>query len=383
MTRLAETFRIQKGCVFAHPNADRLDLIDVYGDGRTIAIVKRGDFVEGEIAVFINSLGDPMVPVADERFAFLLGNAKADGFARVRVARLRGIESRGLVIKAAPDMTDEDMDVSESLGLVKWTPWRYGSRRAREGGANGYSVGPTHVEWGPSNLLPMAKYDIEGLGKMHRLLIPGEDVVITEKVHGSNGCVFHDTVRLWVRSRSLFRRRAVDDEQEDVWWKVVAHANLEQKLSQSPHLQNLALYGEVYGEVQDLHYGLKGIGARFVLFDVWHIGDRRWLPWSEVKAIAAELDLPTVPVLYEGPWHVEEINERTRPHADVYALAEGPSILAALNGMVKPHTREGIVITPQPERYDMRYGRVKFKWVGTGYSTRKEESSDVAFEEEV
>lgn len=381
MTKLAETFRIQKGCVFAHPNADRLDLIDVYGDGRTIAIVKRGDFVEGEIAVFINSLGDPMVPVADERFAFLLGNAKADGFARVRVAKLRGIESRGLVIKATPDMTDEDMDVSESLGLEKYTPWRYFVRPLGARG-KGFYLGPNRCESGPRGLLPCEKYDIEGLGKMHRLLVPGEVVVITEKVHGANGCIFHDGDRIWVRSRSQFKKRADEGEREDAWWQAVSHAGLEQKLSDLPHLQNLALYGEVYGEVQDLHYGLKGIGARFVLFDVWHIGDRRWLPWSEVKAIASELDLPTVPVLYEGPWYVEEVNERTRPHADVYALAEGPSVLAGINGMAKPHTREGIVITPQPERYDMRYGRVKFKWVGTGYSTRKEEPSDVAFEEE-
>jgi hypothetical protein len=83
------------------------------------------------------------------------------------------------------------------------------------------------------------------------------------------------------------------------------------------------------------------------------------LDYDEMVAIAAEMNLPTVPILYRGPWSEEH-------KADLWALAEGPTVVG--NGT---HVREGWVLRPTKERADLRLGRVIMKLHGEGYLTRK------------
>jgi hypothetical protein len=62
-----------------------------------------------------------------------------------------------------------------------------------------------------------------------------------------------------------------------------------------------------------------------------------------------------VPLLYRGPWNLD----------DLLPLANGKSMIAN-------NTREGFVVKPVVERYDMHHGRVAFKMVGEDYLLRKE-----------
>jgi RNA ligase (TIGR02306 family) len=120
------------------------------------------------------------------------------------------------------------------------------------------------------------------------------------------------------------------------------------------------LFGEVYGAVQDLKYGVQASeGIRFIVFDVlWENridGTRKYMDWDQLQRFCGTHRLPVVPVLYRGPWKRE-----------LTALAEGPSTMQGAN-----HLREGFVVRPVVERVDPRFGRVQLKLAGEGYLTRK------------
>lgn len=116
----------------------------------------------------------------------------------------------------------------------------------------------------------------------------------------------------------------------------------------------LAIYGEVFGQVQDLKYGTAPGELRIALFDALDIATRRYLDYDDFALIASALDLPTVPVLHRGPWS-----------DDLRALACGRSTLA-------DHCREGFVVRPDKERFNERLGRVVLKLLGETFLLRKD-----------
>jgi RNA ligase (TIGR02306 family) len=82
-----------------------------------------------------------------------------------------------------------------------------------------------------------------------------------------------------------------------------------------------------------------------------------WLDFPEFLKVCEELDIPTVPVLYRGPYSKEALLEYTDGKETVSGKAS--------------HIREGIVVYPITERGDRRIGRVVLKSVSGDYLTRK------------
>ena len=322
-------FRV--GDIIKHPDADTLGITEV--DGRP-CIVRLGEYATGDLAVYVPV--DSMVPIADQRFAFLASKTKG-ALARIRAMRLRGIFSMGLIVRPEADMTEGE-DVRERMGIGIYEAPEVGGGGSYESGYPGRDPG----------CLPC--YDIEGARKYHRLLAEGEEIVLTEKIHGANARFVHHGGEFWVGSRTTFKTR----DGGGMWWRVAEAHCLEEKLAARP---NLAIYGEVYGQVQDLKYAKND--HDLIVFDMLDVNTRRWLDYDEMVAIAAEMNLPTVPILYRGPWNEER-------KADLWALAEGPTVVG--NGT---HVREGWVLRPTKERTDLRLGRVIMKLHGEGYLTRK------------
>jgi RNA ligase (TIGR02306 family) len=319
---------VRLGDIHKHDNADSLGITEV--DGRP-CIVRLGEYQPGDLAVYVPI--DSLCPVADPRFAFLGEKHKqnAEGQVRLRAARLRGVFSMGLLVKPDADMVEGD-EVRERMGIGIWEP------DVRFGASPDSEVDP--------GFLPV--YDIESARKWAPLVLEeGEEVVLTEKVHGANGRFAWHRDRLWCASRTRFPK----DGPGEMWWTVAHALGLDEVLARFP---GLAVYGEVYGQVQDLKYGIKG--ASLVVFDILDIAARRWFDVDEMHATAAEMGLPTVPVLYRGPWS-----------PGLASLAEGPTVLGG-----GAHVREGWVLRPVKERHDHRLGRVLLKRHGEGYLTRKE-----------
>ena len=317
---------VRVGKIEHHPNADALDVTHVYDYP---VVVRRGDFTEGELAVYVPI--DSIVPDTDA-WAFL------DGKRRIKAKKLRGVFSQGLLAKlpvnAFCDVAYcEGDDVREVMGITKYEPPLPMS--------TGGECEPAPKGW----MFPVYT-DIEGLRRHPNVLRAGEEVVITEKLHGCNGRFVHDGTRLWVGSHTQIKRF----DEKSLWWQVASAFELERKLSQFPmHV----FFGEVFGQVQDLKYGVSR-GALLRLFDVFDINSGSYLNYDDARQLAASCGLDWVPELYRGPWD-----------PTMASFAEGKSTLA-------DHVREGFVVKPTKERCDDACGRVVLKRIGEGYLLRKD-----------
>ncbi len=323
---------VRVGKIGKHPNADTLSVTHVYDYP---VVFRTGDLAEGDLAIYCPV--DSLVPTDRPDFAFLQEDLKKT-HARIKAKKLRGIFSMGLLIpygyrEVQPGM-EEGANVAERLGIVKYEP-------------------EVPMHWGGQNekdveFLP--KYtDIDHHRRYPNVIPEGEDVVITEKIHGTNSrFTFHEG-RLWVGSHNCIKR----EDSNSLWWRIAEKYELAKKLAQFP---GHVLYGEVFGHVQDLKYDAQGPNDVWLrIFDVfsWRIGN--YVGHDEAVKIVEELGLNFVPVFYRGPWKIP-----------LLSLADGKTEVGGAK-----HIREGIVIKPTTERRDDHIGRVILKHVSEAYLTRK------------
>lgn len=345
---------VRLGSVVDLPKSDTLAITHVHGGYP--CIVKRGQFAEGDLAVYIPV--DALCPVARPEFTFL-DSGKGRTYERIRARKLRGTFSMGLLI-AAPDGSKPGDDVRAHYGIEKWEPpserddacpmaaTRRESWLKRAWLSVCHAIGLT-----PPKPPSVPIYDIEGLRKHIGILNLGEEVVLTEKIHGCNSRFIWTGKRFYVGSRTMFRKSG-----PSVWHTVADRYRLEAIMRQYP---GAVLFGEVYGSVQDLKYGVPADeGVRFVVFDLlWEnhgAHTRRYFDYDNLLRFCAEHELPVVPELYRGPWS-----------PDLIRYAEGPTTMPGAN-----HVREGFVVKPVIERTDPHFGRVQLKLPGEGYLTRKQ-----------
>lgn len=319
---------VEIGEIRKHENADSLSIVHVHGGYP--CIIKTGEFKEGDKAVYIPI--DSLLPLSAPRFAFLRKDDSTASFHRLKAVLLRGTFSMGLLVPADPSW-QVGQNVQAELGITKYEP-----------------PAPTQMDTDNEHCpFPFPTYtDIEGLRRWPDILQEGENVIITEKIHGCNALYLWHNNRLWVGSHRAMKKLNADN----VWWRIAFDHYLDRKL---PSYPDTIFYAEVFGWVQDLRYGARQ-GELFVrFFDVRDIKTLKYLHYHDFLDIADALELPTVPRLYEGSWH-----------KDLLTLAEGPSNIITAN-----HVREGFVVKPTTERFDDRIGRVILKQIGEGYLTRK------------
>lgn len=298
-----------------HPNADSLQIVKVFNYP---VIVKKnedgsGRYKAGSLAVYIPV--DSVMPNTPEWE--YLGKSR-----RVRAKKIRGVFSMGMLVPAWEGASAGDQ-AAERLGVKKYEP-----PQEIPGGQNIEDLGF------------MPKYtDIEGLRRYPDILVPGEEVVVTEKIHGENARVCFREGKLWVGSRTNIKR---DDT--GGWWLAVRNSGIEEAVRQFP---NLVFYGESHGYTGKFQYG-TGKRPAFRCFDIFDSERGHYLNFDAFNAVCKSVSIPTAPVLYRGPFDL----------ATMTALSDGPSTLDV------SHTREGVVIRPVAERWDERVGRVILKLHG-------------------
>lgn len=164
-----------------HPNADRLDVVRIFG---FTCCVAKGSFEDGQLAAYVQP--DSVVDSTRPGFEFWKGHE------RIRVKKLRGVVSMGLVV-AAPEGSQEGDDVAEFYGVTHYEPPLPGS-----------SCG--EVEGGPAGVYA-PKYDVESMYRYKRLFEDGETVVATEKIHGANSRFVYspDEERMYCGSRGEWK----------------------------------------------------------------------------------------------------------------------------------------------------------------------------------
>ncbi len=313
----AEVIKIQG--MQPHPNADTLSLIRI---GDFHCVVRSDDWKDGDLVIYIEP--DTIVP-ENEKFKFL-GERR-----RIKVRKLRGCWSAGLIIPAPLGAKVGD-DYFEKLGLIHYEPQSSGNFTT--GGENTKS---------PKGFYPI--YNIDNFRRYSHLFEDGEEVIVTEKTHGISSRYVCVNDILFCGSRKNWKKK----DPNNLWWKALSrHAVLEAWLRHHP---DLAVYGEVFGQVQSLKYGATNDDIFFAAFDILK-GDR-WLDFDEAHEIGAPL--PWVPLVYRGPFDKEKI----------LAFAEEDSTYPGAKNI-----REGVVVKPVHERIDRRIGRVQLKIVGNKYLSK-------------
>lgn len=313
-----------------HPNADLLSIAHIFG-GYPV-VYKTESFKVGDKLVYIPI--DSLVPLDDPRFSFLSENADKKT-QRIKAKKLRGVFSMGMLVPADPEWKVGE-NVQEKLRIQKWEP-----PPPKNCHINAYSE-----QAKDPGIIPIYT-DLDSLRKYKNVLLEDEEVVITEKLHGANARYVYGNDEMWCGSHRTFKKR----DERNMWWQVAIKYDLEKILSENP---DTALYGEVYGQVQDLRYETQQGELRFAAFDLYDAKAGKYFDYDEFAAFCARYSIPCVPVLYRGPWKKE-----------LWELAEGQSSIAP------SHCREGIVVRPAKERWNDRMGRVILKLVGQSYLLRK------------
>ena len=361
-----------------HPDADALDVVTVLGDYPVI--VKRDEYQEGDLAGYIPI--DSIVPDT-EYFHFLCPKSyeKYDGdygevlqrqlgpkfpvgsvpekYRIIKAKKIRGTYSQGMLVNMTPwltmvshqgqcisNMPDVGGTIVDLIGLRKW-------EEENEDNIPNVKSRGTNAEKAPSGWA-IPRYDIDGIRKYVDALLPNEEIVLTEKLNGSNAAFVYKDGRLWVKSRNYYKKMDPDD----MWWDIAIRNELERKLSQLP---NMVFFGEVYGQVKGFRYDTVIEGGALLtkvrFFDVWDLATMRYLDYPNRLAAIASVALDTVPELYRGAWLGK---------AEMYPFAEGLTMLGG------KHIREGWVLNTLKERYEPRLdSRMQVKLVGEGYNLQK------------
>lgn len=376
-----------------HPNADKLEICDVLG---WQIVVPRGVYANEDKVIYFPP--DSIIPtdLADKwNVRNYLKGKKRD---RVGKVNLRGEPSFGLIISMPNDKNfPVGTNVANYFGVTKYEP-------------------PTRLSIGAA-AAPHPLFDeytdIENLRNYPHVFEEGEEVVCTEKIHGTNCRIgFIDNERLagsmrirraWptyqlkrididsiivnklgekfikilpenpeqiskdidkkireagVKRSDLYQNVEVEsiDDQRIIasiyWfpWTIKEVRDLLENISCNP----VILYGEVYGEsIQSLGYGIQKSQLGFRAFDLKING--RWLNYDDFSEVCEKYGVETAPVLYRGPFNIAKIKE----------ISDGKTTLAA------DHIREGTVVRPVIERSHPDVGRLIMKYLGDTYLLSK------------
>lgn len=318
-----------------HPNADSLGVTSI--DGQPV-VYRLSDFPTAEtLGVFFPI--DTVVDCAKPWFSFL-----GEGQQRIKARRLRGVFSMGLLLPWTGEYSllrenEHDIEHGECIGQVD----------GEVVGAKKYQEKPHHLvrasEQASAPLRVPPDFHVEGYRKYGYLLRenPGR-VIATEKVHGMNSRFLMQDGRLHVGSHHCWWK----PRENNLWWVIAKKYNLESLP------ENKLVWGEIFGPgIQDLHYGQKE--PSLAVFDIYDIASQQWMSHRAVEDFCIRHNLPTVPVVYEGP--LDDALLRT--------LAEQPSHYDPAQ------IREGLVIAHQDSNIVTHIGRLKLKLISEQYYLRK------------
>ena len=331
------------------PNSDTLGIVYV---GGYQCVVKKDAYKVGSLALYVQP--DTLVPV-HPAFNFLWSDREfADGnvperLRRVTVRRFRGNWSEGLLMPISEFdwkmYPYEGKDVAELLGFTHYEEPDQSYVLGTQGRKltlwqrilKYFGFGPK--PFGPKDAPGV--YDVESVKNYPRTFIEGEEVIATEKVHGSNARYYFDGKQFWVGSHKKWWK-----DKTNIWWRV-AEKNpwIEAFCRLNP---KHTLRGEVTPTQSGYQYG-NTPEEQFFAFDVQlpdgSYVDKQRLVLNGTFPLLNSI-MKTVPVVYSGPYDAEKLK----------VLAEGKSLVYGAK-----HIREGIVISSATERTVRGLGRVQLK----------------------
>lgn len=296
-------------------------------------IIKKGEYKVDDLVVVATT--DAVIPV-ELSDAMNVTNYLRKG-QRVRTVKLRGVYSECLIIplkfareatKHANTKWNEGDDLMDVLKITKWEP-PVTQIQLASGKKIRYQNNPAFTVY----------YKFPNLKNVAGMFTEGDIVEITRKIHGTNaryGIVRKLKLSFWDKCKKFFglADKWVDYEyvygshnvekgsdsqgfySTDVWREVADKYQIKDKLwdwvksNFRPHGNigsGVIIYGEIYGPGIQKNYDYNLKELQFAAFDISLNGEYK--PTKVAQQMLnnhfLSVDLPYVPVLYEGPWSQE------------------------------------------------------------------------------
>jgi hypothetical protein len=189
-----------------------------------------------------------------------------------------------------------------------------------------------HLPWSPGGTS-----DDKRMADVSALV--GAEIVITEKCDGSN---------LTYTRKSVFSRSHAGPPAHPSFDLAKAtHARIAHLLS-----EDLSVFCEYCYAVHSISY--EGLPAYSLVFGVRDDAAGLWWDWDMVATQAADLGLPTVPVLFRG-----KVGSEAELRALTDRLSREPSTFGG--------AREGVVVRVAAQFPDEAFGQRIGKWVRKGH----------------
>lgn len=322
-------------------------------------VVRTSDWKDGDLAAWIPP--DSIVDISRQEFSFLTKPL-------IRVKRLRKVLSYGLLVPAPPTLKVGD-NAASVLGVTHYDPEEQISsgRKSKKD-----SLFLDQLQKSPKGTY--FKYDVDSfLQYCSEVMIPGEEVVVTEKIHGENSRFVCVDDELYAGSRNTWKREFATckytkeellekigdpDKVENIlnrnkpknkWWKIYdKYLGLSIFCTENP---GFCVYGELYGDVKEMKYGCSPGETRFAAFDIL-MPCGNFMNYHEFKETCNKYGIPMAPELVIMPYDKEK----------VISFTSGKSTLPGAE-----HIREGVVVKTTKERWHDKLGRVCLKIVSPEY----------------
>lgn len=334
-------------------DADNIELAIIDG---WQCVVKKGDFEEGELAIYFEI--DSLLPEIPQ-FSFLANRGvktNADGSIgyRLKTIKLKGEISQGLLLPLHSFeldkgliFIDEDVDLTEILNIKKFEP---AISAQLQGQVRGNFPGFLH------------KTDAERIqnvyGKYKHEYNDDTTWEVSEKLDGTSATFYFKDGEFGVCSRNL----NLKETEENTYWKIAREYKIEEFLLERG---NYAIQGEIIGEgIQKNPLKIKGQQLR--IFNVFDINKNAYLPYFERLVFLQSYAL----FLYGDParWeelHVPILNEEAKKlfYFSIEALLEEAEGKSKINPEVG---REGLVFKNIHDPY------INFKVISNKYLLKHE-----------
>jgi RNA ligase (TIGR02306 family) len=329
--------------LFPHIGAERLELCKV---GPFQLVVQKGLYAEGDVIIVApeKSLLPPELAAryvnSDTGVSYLHGETKN----RVGVIRLRGEISQGVII---PNMGFEalpfDADISEALGITFY-----------EAPIPMHLAGEVESLSSKTTAL-FTNHDVEQFGIYQSEFTIGEEVLVTEKLHGSQGVYYRNANLEWVvTSKGLSQKGlGLRESTSNIYWQAAQNTKLLETMNTVFAEGEIQIFAEVLPVQKGFSYGFQKPSLR--IFKVIHNGSI-----LEYDALPELCGTHFVPILYRGAFDLETI----------LPLKEG---LETVSGQGL-HIREGLVLIPIKPRLNSDGHDLAVKLISEKYA--KKETGD-------
>lgn len=352
------------------PNSHSLDIIKIY-DWQVVT--GKGNFKVNDYVIYIPI--ESIIPEVLENRIFKNSKVKLNKH-RVKTIKLRGEVSQGLCCSVQDAFSksldelqgiSEEMDLSVILGITKFEPPESSIPSVMQINKN-------------ANIYKIKEFkeytDVEHGKYYDRTLQDGEEVMIMQKIHGTNARygwfknkprnlyqkilkfigLFPEWEFAWgsrrtqIQSKWLKKHQGYKNEKQgvefgDVYTKMINQYLLKYKIS-----KGYSIYGEIYGTgiQKNYMYDCPQREHRFRVFDVRNNETGEWLNSGELIAFCKDNNLPMCPIVYTGPWS-NEIRDK-----------------CLTKNVLSKEPNEGIVCRPVKERTGS-CGRILLKWINPEY----------------